>query len=144
MSKSRALGTKLYINSTLIGGLKSINGVEISQDTIDLTDLNSTDGYREFDRGFKDAGEVSGSGFLDGADEGQAAAYTALDSDSAVACKIVFPPKINKQWSFNAIVSKFSTGAELEDAISFDMSLKISGKPTLEAIPVSNSTPAEE
>ena len=44
MAKSRALGTKLIVNSKIVGGLSSINGVEISADNVDLTALDNTSG----------------------------------------------------------------------------------------------------
>ena len=70
MAKSRALGTKLIVNGKEVGGLSSINGIEISADNVDLTALDNTSGYREKEPGFKDAGEVTASGFMDGADQG--------------------------------------------------------------------------
>lgn len=133
MSKSSAIGTKLVINDVAVGGLKSINGIEVSADTIDVTDLNNSDGYREKLAGLKDAGEVTASGFMDGEDEGQTQCEQLLNSGEVVDCKIVFPAKIGKTWSFKAAVTKFATGAELEDAVSFDISLAVSGKPTLAA-----------
>lgn len=133
MSKANALGTVLTVNSKTVGGLKSINGIEISADTIDVTALDSEGGYKEFVGGSRDAGEVTCSGFMDGANEGQAECLTLLNSGEVVACTIQFPAKIGKTWSFNAVVTKFSTGAELDNAVSFEAALKVSGKPTLGA-----------
>lgn len=133
MSKSKALGTTLTLDDATVGGLKSINGVEISAEAIDVTTLDNQDGYREKLAGLKDGGEVSVSGLLDGDDAGQEAAYSLLESGGEAAVKIKFPAKIGKTWSFTGIVTKFSTGAEVEGAVSFDMSIAVSGKPTLAA-----------
>ena len=130
--KSNAVGTKLKINEKVVGGLTSINGIEISADTIDVTDLGNEDGYREKLPGFKDAGEVGASGFLDGDNEGQDECYSLMNSGDVVDCEIEFPKKIGKSWKFKAGVTKFTTGAELEDAVTFEISLAVSGKPTLE------------
>lgn len=132
MSKSKSVGTQLIINNKKIGGLKSINGVEISADPIDVTDLGNEDGYKESLPGFKDGGEVGASGFLDGADEGQEECMTLMNSGEVVDCEIKFPAKIGKSWKFKGGVTKFSTSAAVEDAIGFELSLKVSGKPTLE------------
>ena len=137
MAKSRALGTKLMVNSKQVGGLSSINGVEISADNVDLTAMDNITGYREKEPGFKDAGEVTASGFLDGDDVGQAELYNLLVSGDVVACQIIFPAKIGKTWSFNAGVSRFSTGADVDGAVTFDISLAVSGAATL-----ANSTSA--
>lgn len=131
MGKSSSVGTRLIINEKKVGGLKSINGIEISADAIDVTDMGNEDGFREKLPGFKDAGEVGASGFLDGDDEGQEECYSLMASGDVAPCKIVFPPKIGKTWSFKAGVTKFSTNAELEDAVAFEISLAVSGKPTL-------------
>lgn len=131
MSKSLAIGTKLIINEKTVGALKSISGIEVSADATDVTDLGNQDGYREKLPGLKDAGEVSASGYMDGDDEGQAECLSLLNSGEVVDCEIVFPAKIGKTWSFKAGVTKFSTSADLEDAVTFDISLAVSGKPTL-------------
>ena len=133
MSKANSVGTKLQVNSKAVGGLKSIGGIEVSADSIDVTDLGNTDGDRESLPGFKDGGEVSLSGFLDGEDEGQNECYTLLNSGEVVDCKIVFPSKIGKTWSFKSGITKFSTSADVEDAVTFEATLKVSGKPTLAA-----------
>ena len=133
MSKSNSKGTQLKINSKVVGGLTSINGIEINADTVDLTALDNTSGYREKAADFKDVGDVTASGFLDGADDGQDECLSLLDSGEAVACQIVFPPKIGNTWSFTASVVRFSTGAELSQGVSFELSLAVTGKPTLAA-----------
>lgn len=129
-----AIGTALKIGTTAVAGLTSIGGLELSADTIDVTTLDVTDGYRTFIQGLKDAGEVSISGFFDAGDTtGQQALLTALDAGTETAMTIVFPTTIGYTWTFNAIVTGFSTGAELEDAVTFEATLKVSGKPTLAA-----------
>ena len=133
MSKSRALGTTLKVNSKAVGGLTTINGIEISAETVDLTALDNQSGYREKEPGFKDGGEVTVSGYLDGADDGQDEMYTLLNSGANVTCNIVFPAKIGKTWTFTAGVSRFVTGAELEGGVTFEATLLVSGQPVLAA-----------
>ena len=73
------------------------------------------------------------SGYMDGEDEGQARLYELMESGDVVDCKIQFPEKIGKTWSFKAGVTKFTTSADVDDAITFEATLKVSGKPTLAA-----------
>lgn len=130
----KALGTKILINANVIAGLTSINGVALTKDTKDVTTLEDTDGYRRFKGGLKDGGEVSISGFFEAGDEdGQQAFYTAFDSDDPIPFSIVMPQ--GAAWTFSGIVTGFSTGAELEDEISFEGTIKVSGKPDLAVIP---------
>lgn len=133
MAKSRALGTTLKVNSKAVGGLTTINGIEIIAETVDLTALDNATGYREKEPGFKDAGEVTVSGYLDGSDQGQDEMYTLLNSGATTTCNIVFPAKIGKTWTFTAGVSRFVTGAELEGGVTFEATLLVSGQPVLAA-----------
>lgn len=133
MSKSKAIGTVLTLSGVTIGGIKSIGGIEVTAEDIDVTDLSNQDGYREKMPGLKDAGKIPISGFLDGDDEGQEKCYELLESGEVVEGSIKFPAKIGKTWTFNAGVTKFATGAEVEGAVTFDAELSVSGKPTLGA-----------
>lgn len=128
---NRAVGTVLNFGTTKVAELTSIGGLELSADTIDTTSLDSDGGYRTFIGGFKDAGEVSISGFFNPGDPGQAAVYAAFQSGDTKECTIVFPAALGASWEFSAVVTGFSTGAELEEAVSFEATLKVSGEPTL-------------
>lgn len=132
MPATKSLGTKLKKGTTSIAELTSISGLDLSADTIENTTLDSADGYRTFAQGLKDAGEVSISGYFDPtAHEGL---FTDFESGTETAYTIEFPTGIDYKWTFNAVVTAYSTGAELEDNVSFEATLKVSGKPTLEAI----------
>jgi predicted secreted protein len=126
----RALGTQILINSSVIAGLTSISGLDLTAETLDVTTLSSDGGYREFIGGFKDGGEVSISGYFEPGDtDGQAALYAAFEAGGAIPFSIIFPQ--GAAWTFNGVVTGFSTGAELEDIVSFEGTIKVSGKPTL-------------
>lgn len=126
----RALGTTLAIGSTTVGGLTSISGVDISADTIDVTTLDSTGGYREFIGGFKDGGEVSADGYLSdlGTEEATLVAKVGADEEE---CVITFSN--GATWTFDGVLTGFSTSADLEDAIGFSLTLKVSGPPVFAA-----------
>lgn len=125
-----AVGTQLKKGTTAIAQLTSIGGLDLSADTIDTTTLDATGGYRTFIMGFKDGGEVPISGFFDPAShEGL---YADFESGTTSSYTIEFPAALGAKWTFSAVVTAYSTGAELEDAVSFEATLKVSGKPTLE------------
>lgn len=125
----RALGTTIQIGANIIAELTSIAGLELSAETIDTTNLSSTGGYREFIGGFKDGGEVSLSGHFSAQDtNGQLALYAAFQAGSTDSYTIIFPA--GGSWTFNGVVTGFSTSAELEDTISFESTLKVSGAPS--------------
>lgn len=129
-----AIGTTLKKGTTAIATLTSIDGISVSADTIETTALDTTGGYRTFVGSLKDAGEVSISGYY---------SYTAhntvladFESGASNSYTIEFPDKgttSGSKWTFTAIVTAFSTGADLEDLVSFEATLKVSGEPTLTA-----------
>ena len=131
--KSNSVGTTLKVNSKSVGGVTSIDGVSVSADEIEVTALDNSTGYREFLQGFKDGGEVSVSGFLDGVDNGQAELYTLLESGASTTVLIIFPSAIGKTWTFTAFVKEFTTGVDVDNAITFDVTLRVSGQPVLAA-----------
>lgn len=137
MAKSASLGTVFKVGTgsdvKTVGSLTSISGIEVSADTIDVSSMDNSTGYREKVAGLKDPGEVSLSGFYDGSDSGQAELYTLLNSGDPSAFSIVFPTTIGKTWSFNGVVTGFSTSADMDNAITFECTIAVSGKPTLGA-----------
>lgn len=131
MGKSAAKGTTFKVGTVSVGSLTSIGGLALSADPIEVSALDSIDGYREYIGGLKDGGELSLSGMFDYGDNGQKALYTSFGSGSATSCSIVFPAALSCSWSFDGIVIGYETNAELEDAIGFDCTIKVTGKPTL-------------
>lgn len=127
----QALGTKIKIGVNSIADLTSISGLALSADTRETTTLDSN-GYRTFERGLIDPGEVSLSGYFNPNDEnGQYALLEALNAGDLIDYSICFPAKMGAEWQFQGIVTSYETGADLEDNISFDATIKVSGKPNL-------------
>lgn len=132
----RSLGTVLKLgkdaNAKKVAGLTEIGGIELSADTIDVTTLDSDGGYREFIGGFKDGGEVSASGYFDGTTgQGQKELYDAFESGETKDFTIEFPASLKAKWEFKGVVTGFKTSASLEDPVSFESTIKVSGKPVL-------------
>ena len=126
-----SFGTVLKKGVTTIGELTEIGGVDISADTIDVTTLASADGYREFIQGLRDGGEISMSGFFYPGDAGQSALLTALNTGTADSYTIEFPVSMGATWTVSGIVTAYSTGSSLGDAVTFEATLKVTGKPNL-------------
>ena len=129
MAVINGMGTALKKGITAIAQLTSIAGLEISADTIESTTLDAVGGYRTFVGGLKDGGEVSVSGFFDAT---HSTILTDLDAGTAASYSIEFVG--GSKWTFSAVVTGFSTGAEMEDLVSFEATFKVSGKPTLAAV----------
>lgn len=132
----RGLGTVLKIGTDAqaktVAELTEIGGLELSADSIDVTALDSEGGYRQFIAGFKDAGEVSVSGFFNPTTgKGQKELYDLFESGATSQFSIDFPVATGAKWAFAGVVTGFSTSTGVEDPISFEATIKVSGKPTL-------------
>ena len=126
----RSVGTYIQIGANSIAELTSIDGLDLTQETIDSTNLSSAGGYREFIAGFKDAGEVALGGHFNSTDTlGQMAMYTAFAAGTVDTYTINYPS--GATWTFTGVVTGFKTGAELEDTIAFEGTIKVSGQPSL-------------
>ncbi|NNV07775.1 histidine kinase [Geobacillus sp. MMMUD3] len=124
-----AMGTKLMVGANSIAELTSIGGVELSADTVETTTLDSG-GWRTFMQGLKDGGEVSLEGYFNPGDSnGQIALYNSFQSGALLPYTILFP--FGASWTFNGIVTKVSTKADLEDSVPFEATIKVSGQPSL-------------
>ncbi|WEK56372.1 MAG: phage tail tube protein [Candidatus Cohnella colombiensis] len=132
---TRAVGTKIMIAAKAIASLKSIGGLDLSADTADVTTLDSDGGYREFIGTFKDGGEVPISGNFEPGNPGQSDVYDAFESGDTLPFSIIFPAKLGASWIFKGVVTKFTTGAELDGVVTFEATIKVSGKPSLGKTP---------
>jgi len=134
-SAVNAFGTLLKRNGTTIAEVTDITPPELGRDDIEVTHHQSPAAWREFIKGLKDAGEVSftinyiptnsthnaGTGLL-----ADLANNATIDTWT-----LVFPDTSATTWSFPGFVSKFSSKAPIDDKLSADVTLKVSGQPTL-------------
>lgn len=127
-----SMGTKLFIGANSIAELTEISGLELSADTLDTTTLDNSNNYRTFIQGMKDAGEVSMSGFFNPADTlGQKAIYDLFVAGTVSSFSIVFPSAMGASWTFSGVVTGVTTGSSMEDLVSFEATVKVSGVPSL-------------
>jgi len=114
---------------TKIAEINSIGGPEKTRDTIDVTSLDSTGGYREFITSFRDAGEVTlemnftRDGYMDLDDD--------FASDSSVNYQIVLPDTGNTTLDFAAYVTSLGMAVPMDDKVTASVTLKITGEVTL-------------
>lgn len=128
----RSIGVKLLVGTTFISKLSSIDAPPLSAETIDSTTLDSVGGYRTYEMGFKDSGEVSISGFYDPRNGGQSALLTAYNSGASVPCKMFFPGSMGIEWQYDAVVTAYQGGsAGTDDLLGFESTVKITGKSNL-------------
>ena len=114
-----------------IGHLTSIGEIGIESEEIDVTDLDSTEDFKEYIAGTKDAGEVALAGNT--RDESVITKMYALANSRAIESWIVTYPS-GATWEFTAFVKSFKDTEKTPDGIiSWTASLRISGKPVFTA-----------
>lgn len=127
-----------------IGKVTEIGDISASRDTQDITAYDSASGYREYDVGLKDGGEVSISvryrpnGDIEGTQHAELRA--AFESGELQKFRFVFPIVLtepegeNPTAEFDAYVTSFSMPIPLEEHISQSFTVKITGPITFSTV----------
>lgn len=127
------VGTSLYRGTVTalnkIAEVNSISGPNSSRSQIDVTSLDSTGGYREFIGGFRDGGEVTLNMNFTPATYGLM--QNDFESDVNQTYIIVMPNAAATQISFSAFVQSVGFAVSADDKITSDVTLKVSGVPTI-------------
>jgi len=133
--KSRiGYGTTFFRGQTKIGGITDISAPALTRAEIDVTDMESPDGFMAYIPGLADGGEVSIEFNLypnPASDTNQHVLREDLESGpngapTAFTIKFVTGPEME----FNGFVTAFSPALPLEDKMTGSVTVKVSGKPT--------------
>jgi len=112
-----------------ISEINTVTGPSMTRDTIDVTTLGSTDGYREFIAGFRDGGTVVLSMNF------TRAQYDTMkddfESDTLVNYEVVLPDASTTTLEFEGLVTELPLVIAPDDKITLDVTIKISGTVTL-------------
>ena len=110
-----------------IAHLTSIGEIGVESEEIDTTDLDSVGGYKEFQGGLKDAGELSLAGNI--YDYATVEKMLSLvDSQSIESWEVKYPS--GATWNFSGFVKSFKDGEKTaEGLVTFSATIRISGKP---------------
>jgi len=112
-----------------IAEINSITGPGMTRETIDVTSLDSTGGYREFITGFRDGGEVTLEmnftidGYNDMKDD--------FEDDDTHNYQIVLPDTGATTLEFAALVTGLPLSITPDDKVTISVTLKITGEVTL-------------
>ena len=112
-----------------ISEINTITGPSMTRDTIDVTTLGSTDGYREFIAGFRDGGTVVLS--MNFTRTQYATMKDDFESDTLVNYEVVLPDTATTTLEFEGLVTELPLVISPDDKITLDVTIKISGTVTL-------------
>jgi predicted secreted protein len=110
-----------------IAEVNSISGPTMSRDTIDVTSLDSTGGYREFIAGFRDPGTVQLT--MNFTNVTYDLMKTDFEDDTQQTYEIVLPD--NSSLEFIGLVTELPIEVPTDDKITSTVTIKISGQVVL-------------
>ena len=117
---------------TTIAEVKDINGPSFSKDSIDVTSLDSSSGFKEYIAGWKDAGEVTfdvnwlPSNATHDETTGLLESFTDNDNHNF---KMIFP-SATFTIDFTGHISGFNGSLPMAEQANASITIKISGLPT--------------
>lgn len=112
-----------------IANINSISGPTMSRETVDVTTLDSAGGYRQFIGSLRDGGEVSLSMNFD--KDTYLQMKNDFEDDDLQKYQIVLPDSVNTTLEFEGIVTDCPMDIPLDDKITADITIKISGETEL-------------
>ena len=123
-----------------IAMIRNIGGPTSSRETIDVTTLASTGGYREFIGGFRDGGDVSLSMIFDPTT--YALMKTDFEDDDLQQYRIILSDTANTTLTFSGFVTELPLDIPPDDVISCDVTIKLSGATDLSNLDIAVSVAA--
>lgn len=111
-------------NWVALAEVNSIDGPTKSRDTIDVTSLDSTGGYREFIGGFRDGGTVSLP--MNFTHTSYDTMNNDFESDVLQNYEIYLPD--GSSFEFEAFVTELGLAIPVDDKVTANVTLKVSGK----------------
>lgn len=130
-----AFGTLLKRSGITVAEVTDINPPELSRKEIETTHHQSTGMWQEFIKGLKAAGEVNFTiNYVPTGSTHNAATGVIADfaNDTTIdTWTLVFPDSGATTWSFSGFVKKFAPKAPVDGKLSADITLQVTGQPTL-------------
>jgi predicted secreted protein len=109
-----------------IAEINSITGPSMSRDTIDVTSLDSTGGYREFIPGFRNAGTVVLA--MNFTRETYEQMLDDFEDNTIQNYQIVLPDEENTGLDFEGLVSELPLTIPADDKVTADVTIQVTGK----------------
>lgn len=120
------VGAVFTRDSVAIAEIRNITGPGMTRDFIDVTNLDSTGGYREFIGGFRDGGELTFT--MNFTIDGYGALLVDYESDTAQSYELILPDSGATVFSFSGYVTNLPLNITPDDAMTCDVTIKITGE----------------
>lgn len=110
-----------------IAEVTNISGPGMTRDLIEVTNLNSVGGWREFISGFRDGGNVVLS--MNYTRAGLDSFLADFESDEVGNYEIILPD--NTSLEFEGFVQEFPLTIPTDSQITMEVTIKVTGQPTV-------------
>jgi len=114
-----------------LANIKSITGPGMTRNTIDVTSLDTAGGYRTFIAGFRDPGTIALNMIY--TRDSYELMKTDFESDTLQNYQIVLPDDDTTSLAFEGLVQELPLTIPTDDAVTADVTIKISGQVSLES-----------
>ena len=133
MAKTIGYGSVLAVTTTTgvtsIGQVRSVSGPGVSANDVDTTTMDSSSNYRTFTCGLLDPGEVTFEVVYDPANVSHKRLAEYMGNLASKTFTVYHGSTDGDADAFSAYVKGMSREIPLDDVISCDFTLKVSGKP---------------
>jgi predicted secreted protein len=109
-----------------IAEINSITGPSMSRDTIDVTSLDSTGGYREFITGFRNAGTVVLA--MNFTRDTYEQMKNDFESNTIQNYQIDLPDVENTSLDFEGLVTELPLTIPADDKVTADVTIQVTGR----------------
>ena len=99
-------------------------------DTIDVTNHDNSDNYKQFIIGTKEGGDVKAKVYFDPMETTHTGLIDAFEARSMDTWTIVPPVVGSPSWSFTGVLTQFDSKFKVNGPIEADITIKVSGRPT--------------
>lgn len=109
-----------------IAEVTSVKGPGKKRETIEVTNLRSIDGYKEFISGLRDGGNISlGMNFFRG---GYDLMEEDFEDDDLKSYQIILPDPDETSFEFEGLITELPLNVTTKDQITMDVTIQVSGK----------------
>ena len=112
-----------------IAEVTNITGPGMTRETIDVTSLDSTGGYREYIAGFRDGGTINLS--MNFTRDTYDTMKDDFEDDDAQQYEILLPDTESTSFEFEGLVTELPLTIPTGDKVSVDVVIKITGQVTI-------------
>jgi len=122
---------KKYVTSAWVsvGEVTTISGPTMSRETIDVTSLASTGGYREFIAGFRDPGTMTFTMNFNRSD--YETMKTDFESDTEQDYELILPDDEVTTLEFSGLVTELPLNLDPGSQITCNVTIKVTGQVTV-------------